>query len=421
MGFNIGDLSATRLNGSLQKVELRSCNIYRVDDQTFTGLTGLEALVLNDNAITKLPEHFLRGLAELRTFEIESNLLFSIPWNLFQNLEKLARISLKGNLITNISDYTFAGLHELNTVDISSNTLRYFGDKAIDLNSSDYMQLEKISFSSNNLVDFPTFILCLRRLWTINLSFNHISFEGLRKSLSRIASPWLIHQANAHSIFGTNRYKPVTEKFIQLHNNRFEEFDISSFNELERENFVVLLNFFRLELDGNKLLCDCMMYPFYMYLTSMKTNRTRDYSEIGVEEGNIFSISCESPFDLAGLAVTMVNETEFGCEEDVPDCPQNCSCWVRTVDGAIHVNCHKQRKTTLPDTLPINSTILNFSHNKMTVVPSKWPVYMSNLEKIDLRKNGLKELPGDAIFQLCSRCEVLLQGNDLKTLPNEVN
>ena len=392
-----------------------------MDEHTFVGIKDIEALALNENRLTELPERLLRGLSELRTFEVESNLLTTIPSNLFQDLNKLAKISLKGNLITHILDYTFSALHGLNTIDISSNRLEHVSDKAIDPNSSDYMKLEKIYFSNNYLVDFPIFFLCTRRLWTIDLSANQISFEGLRRSLSRIASPGVIQQANVESGSDTNsRFKPVAEKTIQLHNNKLEEFNVSSFNELEWENFEVVLNFFRLDLEGNMLLCNCRMYTFYEYMKSMDTNTPRDYSEIGVEKYNLEHISCQSPSQVAGTPVAKVDETIFGCVEDVPDCPQNCSCWVRTVDRAVIVDCQKQYKRELPDTLPGKSIELNFAENSMTVLPNELPAYLATLDKIDLRKNGLKELHGGAIRRLCRDCQLLLHNNQLRALPKEV-
>ena len=421
-GFNLPDLSATRLTGFLHKVDLKNCNIQLVDDETFTGIPNLEALALNDNMLTELPEHFLRGLGELRTFEIENNGLTSIPRNLFYNLKKLAKISLKGNHITHILDYTFSGLHGLNSIDVTNNRLQHVGDKAIDTDSSDYIQLEKIDFSNNNLTDFPTFLLSSRRLWTIDLSANEISFEGMRQSLGRMVAPGFIQQANVESASDLNQmYKPVAEKTILLHDNYMEEFNVSSFSGLEWENFKLLLNFFNLELNGNQLLCNCKMFSFYKYLQSMDINAPRDYGEIGVKKYNIEQISCQVPSNVAGTPVAKVQETIFGCVEDVPHCPQNCSCWVRTVDGAVVVDCQKQYKTKLPDTLPEKSIKLNFSQNDLTKLPNKLPAYLPHLENMDLSNNGLKEFPGDAVSQLCTECHVLLHRNELKTLPMEVN
>ena len=420
-GFNLEDLSSTRFTGFLHKVDLTNNNIKLVDEQTFTGMRDLEALVLNHNMLRELPSLFLRGLSKLRTFEIENNMLISIPSNLFFNLKNLTTISLKGNFITHILDYTFSGLDRLNTIDISNNTLRYVGDKAVDTNSSSYMQLETIYLSDNNLVDFPTFLLCSRRLWLIDLSANWIDFEGLRQSLSRIASPWVIQQANVASIAGANsKYKPVAEKRIRLRNNKLETFDISSFSKLEWESFKLMLNFYRFKLEGNVLFCNCRMFKFHKYLLSMDTSAPRDYSKIGVEKYNLEHTSCQLPSKVAGTPVAKVENIIFGCVEDVPDCPQNCSCWVRTVDRAVVVDCKRQQKTELPDFLPRNSIELNFAENSMTKLPSKLPAYMSKLEKINFSKNHLKYLSGDTIPQLCVECHVLLHGNELKTLPNEV-
>ena len=418
-GFNLADLRNTRFTGFLHKIDLGYNDIQVVDEHTFTGITDLEALALNNNMLTVLPEHFLRGLTELRTFEIENNLLTYIHSKLFFNLQKLARISLKGNFITHILDHTFSGLHGLNTLDVSNNSLQHIGDKAIDTNCSSYM--ERMYFSDNNLTYFPTFLLSLRRLWIIDLSSNWIDFKGLKKSLSRISSPMVIQQANVARVSGgILKYKPCAEKSILLCNNRLEEFDISSLSALEGDSFKLMLNFFHLKLDGNTLLCSCRMFEFHKYLLGMETNAPRDYSRLGVAKYNLEHIACELPSKVAGTPVAKVDETIFGCVEDVPDCPQNCSCWVRTVDRAVFVDCQKQNKTELPELLPKNSIELNFAQNNLTKLPCRLPTYVSKLEKINFSKNYLKDLNGDIIPQLCVACHVLLYGNELETLPNEV-
>ena len=408
--------------GFLHRIEVTGCNLNHVESHTFTHIDGLQAIDLSQNKVTHLAETSFSGLIHLKTINLAMNLLSSLPERIFDGLSSLSTVLLQENLIIFIEPMTLLNLHSLQHIDLSANKIRHISDKAMGQETSDFTQLTRVDLSKNELVDFPIWLLQLRFLTDIDLSHNRISFEGLKTVLSRIPSVEYIAYSNRQSSSSTeNRFLPATTKTIEFQNNMFTKFDISQLAAEEWYNFQLLLNYFQLDFVGNTMHCDCSAYALYEYLGSLNAEEPRDYNEIGVLRYNMNSMICQYPTNLKGIQLAEAPITSLGCFQNVPRCPRDCLCWIRTVDEAVKVVCSNKTLTELPKFLPNNTVELDLSGNALVSLPQDLPGYLLFLNILDLSDNMLDYLDGSLFQMLCNTSEIKLQRNQLTTLPREVS
>ena len=407
--------------GFLHRIEVTCCNLSRVESHTFAHVEGLQALDLSQNQISHLSEESFSGLTSLLTINLENNLLSTLPVDLFQGLSNLENILLQGNLLTSIDATTFLNLHSLKRIDLSKNQIRHISEEAMGREYSYFTEFTQIDLSQNELTEFPVWLLQLKFLTDINLSYNRISFEGLKLVLSKMPSASFISDANRQITSTTdNFFLPATMKTIKLQNNEFTTIDISQLEEEEWYNFQLLLNYFHLDFDGNVLHCDCNVHALYDYLRSSDTAEPRDHNEIGVLPENLISITCQHPANLQGIPLGRIPVNSLGCYQEVPGCPRECKCWVRTIDEAVKVICRNNSLTRLPENLPYNTVELDFSGNSLASLPQDIPNYFSYVDVINLSENVLHSLGGWFFEVLGNTTQLHLQGNQLTTLPAEV-
>ena len=408
--------------GFLHKIQITRCNLTRLASHTFIQVEGLQAIDISQNEIRYLAEGTFSGLTHLVTINMESNILSSLPEGIFEGLLSLANILLRGNLLTSIDAMTFLNLHSLKRIDLSENQIRHISDEAMGRESSDFTQLTHIDLKQNDLGDFPIWLLQLRFLVDIDLSHNRISFDGLISVLSRIPSIEYIAYGNRQSSSTTdNNFLPATTKNIRFRNNAFADFNMTGLMDEKLLNFQLLLNYFQVDFSGNEILCNCNMYRLYNYLRRFDTKEPRDYNHIGVLPYNMNSIKCQKPVDLRGIPLVKAPATSLGCYTEVPGCPQDCQCWVRTVDEVVKVICSNKSLTQLPESLPYNTTELDFSGNLLVSLPQDIPDYLLSINVLDLNTNLLDHLDGWLFERLTETSELKLHGNQLTSLPSEVS
>ena len=377
--------------GFLHKIQVTRCNLTNVESHTFTHVERLQAIDISQNQISYLAKESFFGLIHLVTINLESNLLSSLPDGIFAGLSSLENILLRQNRITCIDAMTFSNLHYLKRIDLSRNKITHISDEAMGP-QGDYTQLTNIDLSQNELEDFPIWLLHLKYLGFLDLSHNRISFNGLKSVLSRIPTTEYITYGYRWSIGTTKSYfNSDTTKNIILQNNAFTGFDISGLDYKLDSNFKLLLNHFRLYFYGNPFRCNCNMYSLHHYFGNYNINESRDYGDIRVY--NMKTIVCEKPNGLKGIPLMDVPIKSLGCYKEIRGCPRGCQCWVRTEDGTVKVICSKKSLTNLPESLPYNTTELDFSGNFLLSLPQKFPDYLLSIETLDLHDNRLTTLP----------------------------
>ena len=393
-----------------------------VESHTFSHTEGLKSIDISHNRIANLVDKPFSGLSDLVTINLENNLLLSLPEGIFDGLISLENVGLRQNHLTSVAAMTFRSLHNLRRIDISHNHLRHISEDALGLGTSDFTQLKQIDMSQNDLEDFPLWLLELGVLGDINLSHNRISFEGLKLVFSRIPTTQFLPYSNGQGSRGNDNYfLPATEKTIRFQNNSFTNFDLSLLADEEMLHFQLLLNYFQLDFSGNNIHCNCNIYLLYNYLRKFDTDEPRDYNTIGVLPYNMNSIICQQPGDLQGIPLVEAPVTSLGCYEEIPGCPRNCQCWVRTVDETVKVLCRNTTLTELPEYLPYNATELDFSGNLLMYLPQYIPDYFSSLAILDFSENVLNHLDGSLFKILKNTSKLNLHGNYLTVLPAEVS
>ena len=403
-------------NGFLHLVVIDNCNLTSVKAYMFTNLTGVLAISLTNNRITHLDSASFSGLDDLLNIDLSNNLIKSLPQDIFHNVVQLANIVLRRNQLSHIPAELFAKLTYLRQVDFSQNFLASVSDNAIATSSVYYNKFTNIDLSRNNLTDFPLWLLHLPFLEDINLSFNKISFKGVVDTLRRSMNVSKFHLVPAAGHIQT--------KTINFHHNNFFYFDIpkEDQNSFPLYQFRLLLTGFRLDFGEEVFNCDCSLFQLYRYLSNFDI---MDINEVSGSKStfhyNRNGFGCLQPEELRGKPLLRAPITALGCDEQLPSCPMHCSCWVRSVDRAVKVNCVHQNLTLLPDSIPDRSIALDFSHNRLLDLPNDLPMYFHSLHGLDLSDNHLEHVGGNIFEAKYNFSYLRLHNNDLMTLPKEVS
>ena len=407
--------------GFLHQIQVTRCNLTHVESHTFARTNGLQSIDISQNQIANLANETFAGLRHLVTLNIEQNVLSSLPEGIFDGLSSLENILLRGNRLISIEARTFLNLVTLKRIDISQNQLRHISEDAMGWTTAYFNQLTQVDLSENELDIFPLWLLKIRVLKDIDLSHNRISFQGLKLVLSRIPNAEFLPYSNALGFRGSeNYYLSATKKTVNFQKNAFTNFNLSLLVNEEYLNFQLLLNYFQLDFGGNALRCECQIYNFYNYLREFDTTEPRDYSQVGVLLYNMNNIICQQPVDLQGVPLVEAPVTSLGCYEEIPGCPRDCQCWVRAVDDVVTVICRNKTLTELPESLPYNTTELDFSGNLLKSFPQDIPDVLLSVNILDFSENVLNHLDGSLFKTLKNTSKLYLHGNHLTTLPAEV-
>ena len=349
--------------------------------------------------------------------DLSHNLLTLIPQRIFSNVSQLEYIYLQGNKLKIIPPMLFTNLQSMKHVDLSNNRLVMISDYAIEVSYHGYDAFESINLSRNNLTDIPLWLLLLP-LPDTDLSGNLLSYESIRRVLKK--SPKASDMDRTYAFSGTR--KPTS---INLRHNRFTNFDISTLDSELLPGLDNVFLWFRLDFGENVFDCNCTMYPLYQYFHTgdLDFTNTDLYTEEMVSAFfyNKNGFNCRGPGELRGKPLMQAPITSLGCDEQLPDCPEQCRCWVRTVDQAVKVDCINQSLSQLPGSIPNGSIELDFSNNELTVLPDELPNYISFLQVFDLSRNRLNSV-NDNIFKThYNMSDLRLNNNELTTLSKTVS
>ena len=409
----LSDASNISFNGFLHSVQLINCSLTQIGPTTFTKLTSILAIYASNNRIAYLDKDSFSGLNKLLLINLNHNLITSLPREIFSNVPDLAHVLLQGNKLTHISLNMFMKLTQLTELDLSQNSLVSVSeDSTVVTALLHYDKLTRVDLSRNNLTHFPAWLLHWPFLVDVDLSNNRISFGGLIATLQTsmdisfdyLTSPGAITQI----------------KTIKLQQNAFTEFDIATLDFDLLHQLRLLLTGFRLDFGEEVFNCDCKMYQLLEYLRNFDIQGLKDASR-RILDYNRNGFSCLQPRELRGQPLLQVPVTALGCDKPLPSCPKFCRCWVRSMDGAVKVNCSHQNLTQLPDLIADRSITLDFSYNNLLVMPSDLPNYFKSLHLLDLSYNNLKNIDGNMFEARYNISDLRLHNNELIILPKEVS
>lgn len=107
---------------------------------------NLNSIILNKNAISRIPANAFKHAANLATIEISANKITDIEDNAFYGLNKLTDLTLESNFIKVIKRNTFAGAPKLATISLKVNDITTIEDGAFNL-----PRLTSLSMNTNHL------------------------------------------------------------------------------------------------------------------------------------------------------------------------------------------------------------------------------------------------------------------------------
>ena len=415
-GVTLSNFLNTSFKGFLYSIGLINCSFTHIRSETFTQLVHLQSINMSNNLITRVEKTSFSGLSELVVIDLRNNLLRALPQGTFNNVSQLAYIYLPGNKIEAIEDMLFAKLQHLVYVDLSDNCLTTVSDNVFKTLFYAYDKFSSIDLSRNYLEDLPAWILQLPFLVDVDLSGNKMSFDSIRRFLRVLPTPSLDGYQKVSNLF--------VPKSVDLSNNSFTDFDITTLNYNQTNK---LVNFFvrsRLNFGENVFDCNCKMYLLYRLLliidTKTKDSGLRD-DIMSTLNYNKKGFSCLSPMEFRGKPLIQVPVDALGCEEDLLTCPKYCRCWVRTEDRAVKVNCANQNFTRLPSLIPNGSIELDFSNNLLVDFHQDLPIYTRFLEVLDLSGNRLQNMDGVVFTTQYEMTDLRLHNNELTTLPKTVS
>ncbi|XP_013398080.1 peroxidasin isoform X2 [Lingula anatina] len=104
-------------------LDLRFNKIEHIPPNSFTGLTHLNTLLLNNNHIKTLEDGAFEGIAELRYLYLYKNNIENISSNAFKGLDNLEQLFLHNNALKRLPRGVFAPLKNLRRLRLDSNAL----------------------------------------------------------------------------------------------------------------------------------------------------------------------------------------------------------------------------------------------------------------------------------------------------------
>jgi Leucine-rich repeat (LRR) protein len=217
----------------------------RLNDRTFEGLSALEVLKLESNALDELPEHVFVALwATLKKLTLAHNRLAVLQPTLFANMSLLEELDLSGNYIAELPVGFFLSLKpRLRKLSLAVNKLNALQPGAF----SGFLALDQLNLSSNAIVDLPLTVFAGSgaQLRSLDLSKNSISVvpANVFAGLSSVQKLYLNHnhiQELSVKIFEGLSCAGISGVSIYLSSNKISSVQGSVFDGIERLQFLDL-------------------------------------------------------------------------------------------------------------------------------------------------------------------------------------
>ena len=406
-GNKITDLSKYTFKGYLQEISLKHNNLSRVNVNLFVNVQGLYFIYLNSNKLSSIPAGLFWKQDDLISISLANNILAEIPIGLFESLPSLQDIDLSINQLTVIDSLTFENLPAIENINLAANQLTYMADDAISLSLH---SLKYTDLSNNQLTAIPTSLFLISNLEGVELSSNFITFESIQESLRNTSQGKLLTL-----LWGLNS-NIMSFRWFAFHSNNISTIDMESPDQIFNSFISLLFHRFIVWIDS--LVCDCKLYPFYNHMHDKLQQKT----SWKVHDFNKHTLKCKKPNHLYDKQLYDLKPSDFICAENIPLCPDNCTCFRRSMDKAVIVSCKQVQKSALPNQLPQGSIELDLSDNLITQFDTTYP-YLANLEKLNLQNNQINSISADVLEYLdrCQIRELQLDTNKLHDLPQKAD
>ncbi|KAG7174381.1 protein toll-like [Homarus americanus] len=437
--------------------------------ELFKASKKLQYLNLNNNWITNIPGGIFQGLKDLINIRFNKNALESLPSGVFSDLVNLKLLDLQSNLLSDLPPGCFDNQRNMKTLILHNNSLSELPEE-IFKNCQD---LEKLYLGFNNIsvLHSSAFPHPKSALQILDLQRNNISFSSPRSDL-----PQASQQITVEEHFPLSGQKSLTELFLNdnkisavpqafgtnfpnvtklnLNGNIIEYLDYRDLSfksdnlevnlgknkiksvSLQDVDYISSEKVVSVYLEGNPLVCNCDIYQFARLLQRRSFEEMQDIFQLNVLDSG--KIKCSYPEQNRQVNVANVNTETLKCK--LQECPASCTCFVRSHDKMVIINCAYQGLQAIPklksDFLPKenysitldlrNNTIrslkgiqdpeysalvnLSMPYNKL--VFDNDTIFPENLQVLDIRGNNLTTLPKSFLVYLNTTAIVLSLGNN---------
>lgn len=341
---------------NLTRLLLNNNKLSGVDVGLFHSLHQLEMLQLRGNGLSFLSGRLFQRLHRLQELDLSFNQISSLSTELFQNNSELRVLSLQANKIPNLPDGIFTHLDHLQELNLRSNLIRVLTPGSFPaslktlilkknllekLTNAVFHTLHYITYldlSQNSLTEVPADLFQnLISLETLDLSENRISTlaGSVFKGLFSIKSVYL--QKNSLISVDAHLLKDQHDlQLLDLSNNSLRSIPSGFFEDLDFQCVF--------ELRGNPWSCDCGIHYFYDWL-KYNHKHVKDLSRV----------SCEAPELIRGHNLRSVDREQLVCSRNSSsNSPEMISvdegsiqCSVQELKGTASIECKVTKCTNV--------------------------------------------------------------------------
>lgn len=392
----IHDLGEFVFRGFLHTLDVSSNRLIRIGGNTFSGLKGLENLVMKDNSLEDLSSH---------------------P---FDSLHTLKYLDLSFNNINSISQDIFSTLINLEYLDLSNNKIEHLPDELFPIS----MTLTHFVADWNPLVNIPISIIYIRSLQKASFQNTEIDLHDIFDMLMKIN--WLplyisVMKSSANGIENAFSGNPEYLRKIDLSGTKVRNLDLEKYNEVREiryrtkveKNLLLLVKYFELIIEGTNFICDCTINTFKKIINQAKLKKN-----LSGREYIFHKWKCSNPPELRGQNVADVNDIDIYCEKKLPHCPYNCTCFEWYVSKIIIVDCRNKGFYSLPRFMPNGILDIWFQHNNVSVIEDV--DYLNRTRSLYLSHNYLEEINGGTLKKMTNLRKLYLDSNNFLTMPQEI-
>ncbi|XP_074127906.1 chondroadherin-like protein [Sminthopsis crassicaudata] len=395
----------------LTHLDLRHCQLERVEEGAFRGLGRLVYLNLASNHLSVLFQEALDGLGSLRQLVLEHNQLEEIRPGAFSQLGSLALLSLAHNSLVYLPDMAFQGLLQTRWLRLSHNALHVLAPEAL----AGLPGLRRLSLDHNELQALPGEALSRPDgLVQLELGHNPLVYLGEEDGLSlRTLRDLALDHAALQDVGAGAFARCPRLRSLDLRNNQ-----LGGLPPLEGLGQLRKLN-----LSGNPLLCDCAVRPLWEWVARAR-----------VQTDGL----CSEPSRLRGEALESLRAKDLFClrqgdkegageegalkpraptrapEEDGASrpCPTACVC----SPDSRHSSCENRGLMLVPSGFPNHTQLLDLQRNNFSSVPRGSFPGLAHLVSLHLQHCSISNLEAGALGGLGQLVYLYLSNNRLSGL-----
>lgn len=283
---------------------------------------------------------------------------------------------------------------------LEMNRIREVPSKAF----SRFKHLRRIDLNNNEIVKVAADAFYgLKHLDTLVLYGNSITElgQGIFKGLNKLEL--LLLNANNISCIRSDLFADLSNmKLLSLYDNHIQSLANGTFDGLKSIQTI--------HIGSNQLICDCNLRWLGAYLRQnpVETSDARCAEPKRVAKKKLASLDLDK-FKCKGSEQF---RTKFAghCMVD-EQCPTQCTC-----EGSV-VNCAGRQLTEIPSNLPLYTTILKLSDNRIRRLPANGLFKrQKHLVSLDLKRNQIDVIEDSAFVGANALNELLLSENRIRKL-----